>query len=103
MSDSGKLRRRLLPRLDGRARMNQERETTMEATERKDNEKHELRPKLEAATEKAKEVCKRLQEETVSAAKATDKAVREHPYQAIGIAFGVGLLVGVLAMRCRRD
>ena len=75
----------------------------MEATERGDKEKHELRAKLEAATEKAKEVCKRLQEETVAAAKATDKAVREHPYQAIGIAFGLGLLMGVLAARCRRD
>jgi len=75
----------------------------MEATERGDNEKHELRARLEAATEKAKEVCKRLQEETVAAAKATDKAVRERPYQAIGIAFGVGLLIGVLATRCRHD
>ena len=75
----------------------------MEATEHGDNEKRELRAKLEAATEKAKEVCKRLQDETVAAAKATDKAVREHPYQALGIAFGVGLLIGVLAARCRRD
>jgi ElaB/YqjD/DUF883 family membrane-anchored ribosome-binding protein len=75
----------------------------MEATERVENEKHELRARLEAATEKAKDVCKKLQEQTVAAAKATDEAVREHPYQAIGIAFGVGLLVGVLAMRCRRD
>ena len=75
----------------------------MEATEHKDSEKGELRARLETATEKAKEVCKRLQEQTVAAAKATDEAVREHPYQAIGIAFGVGLLVGVLAMRCRRD
>jgi ElaB/YqjD/DUF883 family membrane-anchored ribosome-binding protein len=81
--------------------MNQEREKIMEATERGDTEKHELRAKLEAATEKAKEVCKRLQAETVAAAKATDKAVREHPYPAIGIAFGVGLLIGALATRCR--
>jgi len=73
----------------------------MEATEHGETEKHELRAKLEAATEKAKEVCKHLQEETVAAAKATDKAVREHPYQAVGIAFGVGLLIGVLAARCR--
>ena len=73
----------------------------MEATERGDNEKHELRPKLEAATEKAKEVCKRLQDQTVAAAKATDKAVHEHPYQAIGIAFGVGLLIGVVTTRCK--
>jgi ElaB/YqjD/DUF883 family membrane-anchored ribosome-binding protein len=73
----------------------------MEAREHGDSEKHELRARLEAATEKAKEVCKRLQEQTVAAAKATDQAVHEHPYQAIGIAFGVGLLIGVVAMRCR--
>jgi ElaB/YqjD/DUF883 family membrane-anchored ribosome-binding protein len=93
----------LLRRRDSDAIVNQERETLMEATERGDNEKNELRAKLEAATEKAKEVCKRLQEQTVAAAKATDKAVHEHPYPAIGIAFGVGLLIGVLASRCRRD
>ena len=75
----------------------------MEATERGDNERHDLRAKLEAATEKAKEVCQRLQDETVAAAKATDKAVREHPYQAIGIAFGVGVLIGVVVTRCRRE
>jgi ElaB/YqjD/DUF883 family membrane-anchored ribosome-binding protein len=44
-----------------------------------------------------------LKEETVAAAKATDKVVREHRYQAIGIGFGVGLLIGVLAMRCSQD
>ena len=75
----------------------------MEATERADNEKRDLRAKLEAATEKAKEVCQRLQDETVAAARATDKAVREHPYQAIGVAFGLGVLIGVLVSRCRRD
>ena len=64
----------------------------MEATEHGDSEKRTLRAKLEAATEKAKEVSKRLQEQTVAAAKATDEAIREHPYQAIGIAFGVGPL-----------
>jgi ElaB/YqjD/DUF883 family membrane-anchored ribosome-binding protein len=73
----------------------------MEATEHGDSEKGGLRARLETATEKATELCKRLQDETAAAAKATDKAVREHPYQAIGIAFGVGLLVGVVAARCR--
>ncbi len=74
----------------------------MEATEHGDTEKRELGARLETATEKATEVCKRLQEETVAAAKATDKAVREHPYQAIGMAFAVGMLIGVLAARSRR-
>ncbi len=74
----------------------------MDESETLDNEKSELRAKLVAAIEKAKDVCDRLQEQTVAAAKASDKAVREHPYQAVGIAFGVGLLVGLLVGRGRR-
>jgi len=74
----------------------------METTEIGANEKSELRARLEAAIDKAKIACERLEEKTVAAAKATDKAVREHPYQAVGIAFGVGVLVGVLVARCRR-
>jgi ElaB/YqjD/DUF883 family membrane-anchored ribosome-binding protein len=75
----------------------------METTEHGDNAKLDIRAKLEAATEKAKEACQRLQEQTVAAAKATDKVVREHPYQAMGIAFGLGILVGVLVTRARQD
>ena len=93
----------LLLRPDGSARVNQEREKIMEATEHGDTEKRDLRARLETATEKAKEVCKRLQEQTVAAVKAADEAVREHPYQAIGIAFGVGVLIGVLVARSRRE
>lgn len=63
----------------------------------------ELRARLQASIDKAKALCDQLQQKTVAAAKATDKVVREHPYQAAGIAFGVGLLIGVLAMRSRRD
>jgi ElaB/YqjD/DUF883 family membrane-anchored ribosome-binding protein len=62
-----------------------------------------LRAKLEAAVEKAKALYENLEKKTVAAAKAADQTVRDHPYQAIGIAFGVGLLIGVLAARSRRD
>ena len=75
----------------------------MEATKTGDNKTSELQAKLEDAIEEAKAVCKRLDEKIVEAAKVTDKAIREHPYQAIGIGFGVGLLIGVLATRCRHD
>ncbi len=68
-----------------------------------DNEKTDIRAKLEHAIAQAKGVCQRLEEKTFAAAKTADKAVRTHPYPAMGIAFGVGILVGVLAMRSRRD
>ena len=75
----------------------------MEATERGDSERGKLRARLEDAAEKAREVSKRLQEQTVAAAKATDKVVHEHPYPAIGIVFAVGVLIGVLVARSRRE
>jgi ElaB/YqjD/DUF883 family membrane-anchored ribosome-binding protein len=62
-----------------------------------------VRGKLEATIEKAKATCQQLQDKTAAAAKAADQTVRDHPYSAMGIAFGVGLLVGALAMRSRRD
>jgi len=68
-----------------------------------ENEAGEARAKLEGVIEKAKEAGKRLQEQTTAAAKATDKMIRENPYQALGVAFGAGLLVGVLVMWSRRD
>jgi ElaB/YqjD/DUF883 family membrane-anchored ribosome-binding protein len=75
----------------------------MEAPNLVDTEKRESSAKLENVIEKAKEVCERLQDQTAAVAKAADKTIREHPYEAVGIAFGVGVLIGVLAMRSRRD
>ena len=49
--------------------------------------------------EAARETYSRMQDKAVQGAKATDKAIRENPYQAIGIAFGVGALVGFLLSR----
>lgn len=59
----------------------------------------EARTRLGEALEKAKATCRRLEERTVAAAKATDKVIRQHPYESIGIAFGIGLLIGVLVAR----
>jgi ElaB/YqjD/DUF883 family membrane-anchored ribosome-binding protein len=41
----------------------------------------------------------RAQEVAAERAKAADRTVREHPYQTMGFAFGLGLLIGVLATR----
>ncbi|HLH57449.1 MAG TPA: hypothetical protein VKY92_27970 [Verrucomicrobiae bacterium] len=54
--------------------------------------------RLTAALERGKEVYGRLQEKAIHYTKATDKALRDHPYQAIGIAFAIGALVGYLVV-----
>jgi ElaB/YqjD/DUF883 family membrane-anchored ribosome-binding protein len=75
-------------------------EGVMKATAGQAGEKvTELRSRLAAAIESAKATCQRLEEKTVAAAKATDRTIREHPYESVGIAFGIGLLVGMLARR----
>jgi ElaB/YqjD/DUF883 family membrane-anchored ribosome-binding protein len=40
-----------------------------------------------------------IQEKAVTSARATDRVIRDHPYETIGIAFGVGVLIGVLINR----
>ena len=63
----------------------------------------EARKRLGAALESGKELYGRVRDKAVEGAKAADETVREHPYQAIGIAFGVGALLGyLLTRRCSR-
>lgn len=59
----------------------------------------EARKRLAAALESAKDVAARVRDKAVAGAKATDVAVHEHPYPAIGIAFGAGALIGYLLSR----
>ena len=59
----------------------------------------DARKRLAAALENGKEIYGRARDKAVEGAKATDQAVHEHPYQVIGIAFGVGALIGYLAAR----
>lgn len=57
------------------------------------------RNRLADALESAKEAYGKLQTKAIGGAKATDRVIRDNPYQSIGIAFGVGLLIGVLVTR----
>jgi ElaB/YqjD/DUF883 family membrane-anchored ribosome-binding protein len=64
----------------------------------------EARDRLAASLDRAKEIAGRVRDKAVEGAKAADDVVREHPYQAIGIALGVGALVALLlARRCSRN
>lgn len=60
---------------------------------------HEIRERLTDGLDAAKQSCRRLEEKAIDSAKAADKTIREHAYQSIGVAFGVGLLIGVLVTR----
>ena len=59
----------------------------------------EARKRLAAALESGKELYGRVRDKAVEGAKAADQTVRENPYQAIGIAAGVGALIGFLLAR----
>lgn len=75
-------------------------EALMQATAGQAGEKvSELRQRLSVALDSAKATCRRLEDKAIAGAKAADKTIREHPYESIGLAFGIGLLIGVLVGR----
>lgn len=63
----------------------------------------EARNRLKAALAAAGETYNRAKAKAVQGAQATDKAIRDNPYAAIGIAFGIGAVLGYLLSRRSRD
>jgi ElaB/YqjD/DUF883 family membrane-anchored ribosome-binding protein len=59
----------------------------------------EARAVLVAALDSGKSLTTRLQNRASAGTRACDLAVHENPYQAIGIAIGLGALLGYLAVR----
>lgn len=59
----------------------------------------EVRERLTDALDAAKRTYRKIEDRAVEGAKAADRTIRDHPYQSIGVAFGVGLLIGVLVTR----
>ena len=53
----------------------------------------EARARLAASLASAKANLHRFNEKAIEGAKATDRCIRDHPYQSIGIAFGLGILI----------
>ncbi len=39
-----------------------------------------------------------VKERTIARARSTENAVREHPYRSVGLVFGLGVIVGLLAV-----
>ena len=54
------------------------------------------REQLRKAVDQIKEKCEAVQKAAIKGARSTEKVVREHPYESLGVAVGVGLLIGLL-------
>jgi len=61
----------------------------------------EARKQFAAALESGQEMYGRVRDKAVDGAKAMDQAMHDHPYHGVGIAFGVGALIGLLLSRTR--
>lgn len=59
----------------------------------------EIKARLQSSVEKAKATARQLENKAIAGAKEADRVIRAHPYESIGVAFGVGLLIGVLVTR----
>jgi ElaB/YqjD/DUF883 family membrane-anchored ribosome-binding protein len=63
----------------------------------------ESKEQLVSAAQRIKARCERLKSHAVAGARATDRAIRLHPYTSLGIAVGVGFVLGALAKSGRRN
>ena len=57
------------------------------------------RARLMETLASARSTCGQLEEKAKAGVEAADTAVREHPYTSLGVAFGLGVLVGIIASR----
>ena len=59
----------------------------------------EARARVKVALDRARGSVHQLEDRASASAKATDRLIREHPYESLGVAFGIGVLLGVLVNR----
>jgi len=75
------------------------REATLATGEKADELRSRGAVMLDAAMEMAQDVQAVALEKGKKAAESTDEFVREHPWQAVAVSAGIGLLVGMLLSR----
>ncbi|PWU08422.1 MAG: hypothetical protein C5B50_29520 [Verrucomicrobia bacterium] len=61
----------------------------------------EQKAQLRTRLQRLKQHCREIRDKAVSGARAADHALRLHPWIAVGVAFGAGLLAGSLIRRKR--
>lgn len=75
------------------------RETANDLSGRAKETSTKLAQKLDLAKARLKEFEGVAREKVAESARETDRVIREHPYESIGVAFGLGLLIGILLNR----
>ena len=79
--------------------MHDSEELLQETREAVDEKAQGVRNRLSNALVTAKRTCRDLESKAVEGAKSADRTIRNNPYQAIGLALGIGLLFGALLIR----
>ena len=59
----------------------------------------EARKRLNNAIVAGKDTWRNVQKRALAGVKATDEVIRDHPYQSLGVAFGLGALLCLLLRR----
>lgn len=59
----------------------------------------EARKRITAALDQGQELFENLKERATDTVQAADRTVRDHPYGAMGVAFGVGAIIGCILAR----
>jgi ElaB/YqjD/DUF883 family membrane-anchored ribosome-binding protein len=72
-------------------------------TDQSDGRMADIRGRLESARERLNRVYTSARTNVVAGARYTDETIRAYPYQALGIALGVGVLLGFLIGRGRSE
>jgi ElaB/YqjD/DUF883 family membrane-anchored ribosome-binding protein len=55
-----------------------------------------------SAVDRAQSACLEVRDHTISGEQTAEQTAREYPYSAVGVAFGLGMLLGALALRSQR-
>ena len=75
-------------------------EELVKATAGEVNEKSkEAGLRLKATLNSAKKSCEALEERAVNGVKVADRAIRTYPYESLGVALGIGVVLGFLIGR----
>lgn len=68
-------------------------------TEDRGDQAEDIRRRFEAAQERLTNLVDEARRKVTDGLKSADETIREHPYQAVAIALGLGMLLGILLGR----